>query len=203
MPRCFHVRPARTSPPRGHWRLGWTKPSWKNMTLPETTPWKINGWNLKMIVWKSIFRISNRWFSGSMLIFQGVTAFRTFKNRTRAPKGKDHLPSIHFRYYVTSDPDLIFRKTHTTDLKVFFVKKKLMPELASVLSNERLSKKGGRKISFSVGGWTNPICWKICDRQKWEASSTLFQFPPLGALLKRRIDQYPGDIRCIWAWLLT
>ena len=27
-PRCFHVRPARTSPPRGHWRVV-AKPSWK------------------------------------------------------------------------------------------------------------------------------------------------------------------------------
>ena len=38
----------------------------------DPTPWKINDWNLNLIVWKMIFRISIGWFLGSMSIFRGV-----------------------------------------------------------------------------------------------------------------------------------
>ena len=38
----------------------------------DCTPWKINGWNIIIGVWFRSFSFLNRWFVGSMLIFQGV-----------------------------------------------------------------------------------------------------------------------------------
>ena len=56
------------SPPWGH--LFGTKFFFRAQDTMNT-PLKINGWNIIMEVWKIIF-LSNGWFVGSMLIFQGV-----------------------------------------------------------------------------------------------------------------------------------
>ena len=46
-----HLKPGVAGRSRAH-RIG-------QQRLQNNTPWKINGWNLNLIVWKMIFRISN------------------------------------------------------------------------------------------------------------------------------------------------
>ena len=70
-----HLKPGVAGRSRAH-RIG-------QQRLQNNTPWKINGWNLNLIVWKMIFRISIGWFLGSMLIFRGVLAATTTTATTK------------------------------------------------------------------------------------------------------------------------
>jgi len=62
-------------------------PQKSSLFQSRSTPWKINGWNLRMHPWKRIIIFQTIMTSGSMLVFWGVHVYELSQKKSRTPLG--------------------------------------------------------------------------------------------------------------------